>query len=270
MTSEPDPYQAPAAAPRSSAPPTPSGPDVRAALAIILAALIGVVGGSLLAGPRLGALFSVLLPQAAVIIVVVAAMLLGRWGAPAAGLARPRLRHLAAGAALAPAMAILAVTLGWLSFVVLGPPPPAVARIEDMLKTIREVGGWAVLAATTCVLPGLGEEALFRGLILRGFRRRMPAWAAVAAAALAFAILHLSPWRFLPQLALGLMVGTLAIRTGSCWPGAVTHACYNLLTMLIFASGDKHIGQAVGGILIVAVPGLWLAGRLLREDDSRA
>jgi len=49
----------------------------------------------------------------------------------------------------------------------------------------------------------------------------------VLVCALLFAALHFSPWRFLPQLSLGILLGWLTLRTGSCWPAAVGHAVHN-------------------------------------------
>jgi membrane protease YdiL (CAAX protease family) len=106
---------------------------------------------------------------------------------------------------------------------------------------VGEFDGAAGLLALSLV-PGLCEELLFRGAILGLLRRRTPAWAAVLAQAIAFALLHALGARLPYTFALGLVLGTLVARSGSLAPAIVAHTAHNLLA--------------------ASVPQAWLAGWL--------
>lgn len=65
------------------------------------------------------------------------------------------------------------------------------------------------------------EELAFRGLILSGMRRRLGPVAAVLVSSLLFALAFLNLVAFLPAFLLGCVLGFLALRTNSLWPGVV-------------------------------------------------
>lgn len=74
------------------------------------------------------------------------------------------------------------------------------------------------------VLPAIGEELLFRGVLQRLFRE----WTgnihlAVFIAAFLFSALHLQFYGFLPRFVLGLFLGYLFVWTGSIWVPVIVH-----------------------------------------------
>ncbi len=205
-------------------------PGIVMAITAWLLAALGIVGAGLVVGPKPDLLMSVLVAQAAVLLPVLILTL--RLPLRDIGLGPAPWRSLLAGLAWAPAAALLSFVANLPVLVFAGLPPPG-QPVEQAIKTIHEQLGWAGLVLITAVLPGLLEEALFRGVILSGLRRRLSPWAAILLTALAFACLHLSPWRFLPQLALGCLLGWMTLRSGSCWPAALTHAGHNALLVVI-------------------------------------
>ena len=105
-------------------------------------------------------------------------------------------------------------------------PKPAwlVALFRDIMASeqhpVMSLFLTVVVAATT-------EEALFRGVILRGLLgHRRPA-VAVGVSALLFAFLHVNPWQFFGPLALGVLFGWWYLRTGSLVPCMIGHALFN-------------------------------------------
>lgn len=203
------------------------GPGPLAAVAVLVATAGCLVAAALLVPAHAAAPVVVLVPQALLVVVILLALLIGRWKPGECGLGGCTRRQLLAGLAAVPLLVGAALAMGKLVVWTLGDPPAAVLRIDELIRRLRELGGWTTVLLLTAVLPGLVEEALLRGVVLTGLRRRLSAPAAVTVTALAFAALHLSPWRFLPQLLLGLAAGLLAVRTGSCWPGALMHAAFN-------------------------------------------
>lgn len=93
------------------------------------------------------------------------------------------------------------------------------------------------------VLAPLGEELLFRGLMLRGLVRRMAFWPAAAWSGVAFGLCHSDVWAYLfwPRLiALALVgVGLAEInRRRGYWSGVIAHATINgLATVALLTIG---------------------------------
>jgi membrane protease YdiL (CAAX protease family)/NAD-dependent dihydropyrimidine dehydrogenase PreA subunit len=89
------------------------------------------------------------------------------------------------------------------------------------------------------VLGPVLEEAALRGVLLGALRERIGPWPAVLVTALAFSLLHVSGWSFLPLTVLGVALGWLAVRSRSLWPAIVLHVAYNAL---ILASAFRAAG----------------------------
>ena len=84
-----------------------------------------------------------------------------------------------------------------------------------------------VYFAVVALCAPLWEEAVFRGFLLPSLARYLPAPAAVAASALAFAVAHFSPPRFVPLLLLGLLFGGVYARTRSLGAAVAAHSLWN-------------------------------------------
>ncbi len=88
----------------------------------------------------------------------------------------------------------------------------------------------------TVILAPLAEELIFRGLILRGFVRRMPFWWAALASAAVFGGSHVDVWsshnpfRYLGLVMTGIMLAWLN-RTRGYRCGVVAHATNNFIAV---------------------------------------
>jgi hypothetical protein len=146
-------------------------------------------------------------------------------------------------------------------------------------------GGWGAFFALVIVAP-VTEEALFRGLILRGFLGRYRTGVAVAASAALFALFHVNPYQFVAAFVLGLLLAWVFVRTRSLWPCIVGHAFANGLGFAITALDidipgyTRHLEagapvfqplwfDALGGVLAVA-GWLGLAAMFRRRDGGAA
>ena len=116
--------------------------------------------------------------------------------------------------------------------------PEVSGPVQDLLDKSQGLA-FAGLILSVAVGAPIVEELFFRGLLLRSLQRRVPDWAAVAVSALAFGIAHGSA---LPVDAVvlvmvsltvfGAILAVMAIRTGRLGPSIVTHAVFNLFTLL--------------------------------------
>lgn len=123
------------------------------------------------------------------------------------------------------AMGLILVLNGFDKWVIhLVPPSPAFHQTFIRM-------GWPVIVLGA----PLAEEALFRGLILRGFALRYGATKGVLYSALLFGLIHMNPWQLPAGLVVGVFYGWLTMRTGSLWPPIFAHFLHNLSATLAHA-----------------------------------
>jgi membrane protease YdiL (CAAX protease family) len=100
----------------------------------------------------------------------------------------------------------------------------------------------ALFVVGAVVMAPLVEELLYRGLLLRALLRRMGPGPAVFISALVFSAVHFlggdaDALQFLPAIAgLGLVLGVVAVRSGSLSLPILIHAGFNLTTTLLLVS----------------------------------
>jgi hypothetical protein len=91
---------------------------------------------------------------------------------------------------------------------------------------------WELLANITIIalIPALGEELIFRGLLQKQLLRRMAnPWAALLLGAAVFSFIHFQFEGFVPRLLLGLLLGWLYWRTGNFWVPVIAHFFNNAI-----------------------------------------
>jgi membrane protease YdiL (CAAX protease family)/galactitol-specific phosphotransferase system IIB component len=89
-----------------------------------------------------------------------------------------------------------------------------------------------LLVFNVAVLAPLFEEFLFRGFFFQQFRRFYSLPNAILLSAAIFAAVHLSIESFLPLFGLGVLLATVYHTTRSLWAAVITHALWNLGTVL--------------------------------------
>lgn len=138
---------------------------------------------------------------------------------------------------------ITLVNLLWLGLLqLLGAP----AEQQDLLRLFTETESIPLLliliTLATLVAP-LAEELLFRAMLFRYLRTRIPRWIALLLPGLIFASLHVN-WMtgdglasFAPLVMLAVVFSLAYERTGRIGTVIVAHAFFNLHTILILFSG---------------------------------
>ncbi len=110
-------------------------------------------------------------------------------------------------------------------------------RLGELLTFITQfeslgglLGGILVIA----VLPGLGEEILFRGVLQRRLQSLVSSHhAAIWLAAAIFSAIHVQFFGFFPRLLLGALFGYVYYWSGSLWYAIVAHFVYNGTTLVL-------------------------------------
>ena len=136
--------------------------------------------------------------------------------------------------------------------------PPPRALVDEMRKLIRPAGEHRPLAlslATLALTPAVCEEALFRGPILRGLRRRFTVATACASTGVLFGVLHGDIWRFIPTSLLGALLSWVALTSGSILPSMLIHFVNNGALVVLGYAGLDQAGEALSAPSEIALLG---------------
>lgn len=115
-------------------------------------------------------------------------------------------------------------------------------QAEDTLKSILTMDTPMILLINILiigVLPGIGEELIFRGILQKqiGLMLKSPVLA-IWIAAFIFSAIHLQFEGFLPRMVLGAILGYLYHWTGNLWVPIIAHAFNNgVQVIMIYVTG---------------------------------
>ncbi len=161
---------------------------------------------------------------------------------------------------------------------------PVPRELAEFLQSLLREG--PVTGVVLLVVAPVGEELLFRGMILRGLIANHGVSKAILGSSLLFAAVHLNPWQAVPTFFVGLLLAWLFVRTRSLPLCILLHALWNGWSWFL-ATGAAGISipgytenplgppalQPVAftfaGALLLAVGFFWLKRRLDR-DAQRA
>lgn len=131
---------------------------------------------------------------------------------------------------------------------------------EKLTKAFLKVGsfgGYLFNLFMIAVLPAIGEELLFRGVIQKLFTQmaRNHHWGIWLSAAL-FSALHLQFYGFIPRMILGGIFGYLLVWSGSLWLPIIAHFINNAAAVtLLYLIDNGAISQRIEEF--GTVPGEW-------------
>lgn len=124
---------------------------------------------------------------------------------------------------------------------------PAVMRLDDLVTRLYEldegVNGFLAslmsdapsiwhLILVLAIVPAVCEELAFRGFVLSGLRHMGHKWWAIALASFFFGITHGILQQSIVATLIGILIGYLAVQTGSLLPGVLYHMTHNALGIL--------------------------------------
>lgn len=103
---------------------------------------------------------------------------------------------------------------------------------DSMMARLSSTNSGLLAVSVIAIALPVVEEVYYRGLVFGALRSRLPGAGAIAIVSLWFAAVHASQvagdWIALPIIAaMGLFWTVLRERTGSLWPGLVSHLLYN-------------------------------------------
>lgn len=136
--------------------------------------------------------------------------------------------------------------------------PESMSAIEESMISMEESGlrmtefmlagsgsfAFLINILIMAVLPAIGEELLFRGLI----QKHLIDWTkkphlAIILSAIIFSTVHFQFYGFFPRMLLGMLFGYLVYYSGSLWPAIFAHFFNNLMAVLAFKFSEGSIGD---------------------------
>ena len=107
----------------------------------------------------------------------------------------------------------------------------AAAQLTEQFLRVDTVGGLLVNIGLMALLPAVGEELTFRGVVQGMFTRNKHV--AIWATAAIFSFVHLQFYGFLPRMLLGAMFGYMLWWTGSLWVPMLMHFVNNCAAVVV-------------------------------------
>ncbi|CAG5005787.1 hypothetical protein DYBT9275_03652 [Dyadobacter sp. CECT 9275] len=107
------------------------------------------------------------------------------------------------------------------------------AVMTKFLTSYQSIGQLLIALVVVVLLPSLGEEALFRGVIQRKLSAQMNIHAAIWISAAIFSTIHFQFYGFFPRMMLGALFGYLYYWTGNFWIAVLAHFVNNGFVLIM-------------------------------------
>jgi membrane protease YdiL (CAAX protease family) len=117
-------------------------------------------------------------------------------------------------------------------------------RLTELFTSMENSGELAFNLFMIAVLPAIGEELLFRGVLQNLFIE----WSknkhiGIFLSAFVFSFFHLQFFGFLPRLLLGIYLGYLLVISGSIWLPVAGHFINNALIIIYYYFTSEPAGE---------------------------
>jgi sodium transport system permease protein len=113
-----------------------------------------------------------------------------------------------------------------------------IRAMQPLTDALQQAPWWQVVLVIA-LAPAICEELAFRGFVLSGLRHLGSTTASLVISSLFFAVTHGMLQQSLSAFGVGLILGLIAVRTGSLIPCIAFHLAHNSLTVLIGRVGGE-------------------------------
>ncbi|WP_461129602.1 lysostaphin resistance A-like protein [Spirosoma aerophilum] len=136
--------------------------------------------------------------------------------------------------------------------------------ITKYLTTFNSTGQLLVALLVIAIIPAIGEETLFRGVLQRNFTiwTRNPHIGIWLAAAI-FSAIHVQFLGFFPRMLLGALFGYLYLWSGNLWVPILAHFVNNGFTVfMVYLHQQKMVSVDIESTEAIPITGAVLSGVL--------
>ncbi len=135
------------------------------------------------------------------------------------------------------------------------------AQLVEWMLSYTDVSSVVINVVMIVLLPAVGEELLFRPVLIKTFSRLLKNHhAAIWVSAIIFSAFHMQFFGFLPRMFLGLVFGYLFVWSGSIWVPMLAHLLNNGSVVLVtylynkgfISQNPDQIGRVDSPILLIA------------------
>lgn len=132
-------------------------------------------------------------------------------------------------------------SLSWLENQLIDLEQRAEKLTNDMLK-VNDLTGLLINLGLIAVIPALGEELFFRGIIQQVLQSKYKTDIAVWLTAFIFSAIHFQFFGFIPRMLLGALLGYLFVWSKNIWVPVAAHFSNNAAAVLFyyFKGEEKH------------------------------
>jgi membrane protease YdiL (CAAX protease family) len=96
------------------------------------------------------------------------------------------------------------------------------------------------------LLPAVGEELIFRGIMQQGLQKKMSPHLAIWLAAIVFSAIHVQFFGFVPRMLMGVAMGYLFYWSGNLWYPILAHFTNNALAVgMAYGIQHKYVESAI-------------------------
>ena len=144
----------------------------------------------------------------------------------------------------------------------------AQAAIEKMLN-VNTFGGMLFNLVIIALIPAIGEELTFRGVLQQSLTRKMNPHIAIILSAAIFSFIHFQFYGFLPRMFLGMLLGYMFYITNSLWTSMLMHFVNNGATVVLYYLNnigmieDAESFGETQNVLIIAVSAMVTIGLIV-------
>jgi len=118
------------------------------------------------------------------------------------------------------------------------------AELTELFLETNSTGDLLLNFLMIAILPALGEEFLFRGLLQRLFTQWVRnSHVAIIITSFLFSFIHFQFFGFVPRLLLGLYFGYLMYWSGSIWVPVIAHLINNGLAVMYYHFAGDQAGN---------------------------
>jgi len=108
-------------------------------------------------------------------------------------------------------------------------------EMTELFLNVNSIGALLFNILLLAIIPALGEEFVFRGILQKQLQRwTKSGWAAILISAFVFSAFHMQFYGFVPRFILGILLGYVFLRSGKLWLSILIHFINNGMAVIMY------------------------------------